>query len=279
MTLDPSLIPEDTVLAACILTRDETLEKDAAAFLAGHRFRPAPLRAAASIPAPGSRGAAIFRDTGSFDIAGTLSQGDAQSLCREFCKKFSYAEPVFTLDETGSGTGTALRQWKGGTVVNVSVTFTVSDGTVTAVSGSLLPDTGIDSSEGQPLLSAFAALTAFQQMRHESSFVVSAITGISLCYELQSTAAAPMTLMPSWQIATDTASFYVNCASGTVRPGVKWNPLHILQESFAFSGRVCYTDGEHNEAAMSAFFPGCMKCRPGGQISSGTWLSSPQKNT
>ncbi len=216
MTLDPSLIPEDTVLAACILTRDETLEKDAAAFWLG-TVSDRTAQGGGIYTCAGSRGAAIFRDTGSFDIAGTLSQGDAQSLCREFCKKFSYAEPVFTLDETGSGTGTALRQWKGGTVVNVSVTFTVSDGTVTAVSGSLLPGTGIDSSEGQPLLSAFAALTAFQQMRHESSFVVSAITGISLCYELQSTAAAPMTLMPSWQIATDTASFYVNCASGTVR--------------------------------------------------------------
>ena len=216
MTLDPALIPADTELSAYTLLRDETLEKNAAAFWLG-TISERTAQGGGIYTYSGSHGAAVFRDTGSFDIAGTLSQGDAQSLCREFCKKFSYAEPVFTLDETGSGTGTALRQWKGGTVVNVSVTFTVSDGTVTAVSGSLLPDTGIDSSEGQPLLSAFAALTAFQQMRHESSFVVSAITGISLCYELQSTAAAPMTLMPSWQIATDTASFYVNCASGTVR--------------------------------------------------------------
>ena len=54
-------------------------------------------------------------------------------------------------------------------------------------------------------------------MRHESSSVVSAITEISLCYELQNTAAASMTLVPSWQIVTDTAIFYVNCISGTVR--------------------------------------------------------------
>ena len=54
-------------------------------------------------------------------------------------------------------------------------------------------------------------------MRHESSSVVSTITDISLCYELQSTAAAPMALVPSWHIVTDTASFYVNCVSGAVR--------------------------------------------------------------
>ena len=124
---------------------------------------------------------------------------------------------MFTLDETGSGTVTALRLWGDVPVFNGAVAFTLDHGTVTAVSGSLLPDTGTATAEEQPLLSAFAALTAFQQMRHESSSVVSAITEISLCYELQSTAAAPMALVPSWRITTDTASFYVNCVSGTVR--------------------------------------------------------------
>lgn len=54
-------------------------------------------------------------------------------------------------------------------------------------------------------------------MRHASSSVVSSITEVSLCYELQSTTAAPMALVPSWRIVTDTATFYVNCISGTVR--------------------------------------------------------------
>ena len=85
------------------------------------------------------------------------------------------------------------------------------------VSGSLLPDTAVETASDTEPLTAFAALIAFQQMRHESSSVVSAITEISLCYELQNTAAASMTLVPSWQIVTDTAIFYVNCISGTVR--------------------------------------------------------------
>ena len=216
MTLDPALIPADTELSAYTLLRDETLEKNAAAFWLG-TISERTAQGGGIYTYSGSHGAAVFRDTGSFDIAGPLSGGDAASLCRDFCKKFSYTEPVFTLDETGSGTVTALRLWGDVPVFNGAVAFTLDHGTVTAVSGSLLPDTGAAAAEEQPLLSAFAALTAFQQMRHESSSVVSAITEISLCYELQSTAAAPIALVPSWRITTDTASFYVNCVSGTVR--------------------------------------------------------------
>lgn len=216
MTLDPALIPSDTELSAYTLIREESLEKRVAVFWLGS-ISERTAQGGGIYTYSGSHGAAVFRDTGSFDIAGALSSGDAESLCRDFCKKFSYTEPVFTLDETSSGTVTALRLWGDVPVFNGAVAFTLDHGTVTAVSGSLLPDTGTAAAEEQPLLSAFAALTAFQQMRHESSSVVSAITEISLCYELQSTAAAPMALVPSWRITTDTASFYVNCVSGTVR--------------------------------------------------------------
>ena len=124
---------------------------------------------------------------------------------------------MFTLDEDGSGTATALRLWEDRPVLNGTVTFTLEQGSVTAVNGYLLPDVSTESGDSQTLLSAVAALTAFQQMRQESSSVVSAITAIDLSYDLQSTAAAPMTLVPSWHIITDTASFYVNCSSGAVR--------------------------------------------------------------
>ena len=164
-----------------------------------------------------ARGAAIFRDIGSFDAAGSLSQENAEAFCRDFCKAFSYDTPIFTLDETGSGTATAVRLWSGTPVFNAAVTFTIDQGRVLSASGALLPETGAETSSGQKPLSAFAALTAFQQMRHASSSVVSSITEVSLCYELQSTTAAPMALVPSWRIVTDTATFYVNCISGTVR--------------------------------------------------------------
>ncbi len=215
MTLDPSLIPEDEDVSAYTLLRDETLEKQVAAFFLGG----SPERAAqgGGIYTYGTdRGAAAFRETGSFDVAGTLSDTDAQTLCREFCKTFSYSEPVFTMDETGSGTATAARLWNGAPVFNAAVSFTIDRGSVVAASGSLLPDTATENAD-QDLFTAFAALTAFQQMRHESSSVVSSITEISLCYELQNTASSSITLTPSWRIVTDTATFYVNSASGVIR--------------------------------------------------------------
>ncbi|MBD5148264.1 MAG: hypothetical protein HDT19_05740, partial [Oscillibacter sp.] len=41
-------------------------------------------------------------------------------------------------------------------------------------------------------------------------------TGMSLCYEFQSTAASPMALVPSWCLTTDTVNYYVNCFTGAV---------------------------------------------------------------
>ena len=216
MTLDPALIPTDTAVSTYALTRDETAERKAAAFLLGDNLERT-IQGGGIYTYTSQQGAAAFRDTGSFDAAGSLSQENAEAFCRDFCKAFSYDTPIFTLDETGSGTATAVRLWNGTPVFNAAVTFTIDQGRAVSASGALLPETGTETTTGQKPLSAFAALTAFQQMRHESSSVVSSITEVSLCYELQSTTAAPMALVPSWRIVTDTATFYVNCISGTVR--------------------------------------------------------------
>ena len=216
MTLDPALIPTDTAVSTYALTRDEAAERKAAAFLLGDNLERT-TQGGGIYTYTSQQGAAAFRDTGSFDAAGSLSQENAEAFCRDFCKAFSYDTPIFTLDETGSGTATAVRLWNGTPVFNAAVTFTIDQGRVLSASGALLPETGAETSSGQKPLSAFAALTAFQQMRQASSSVVSSITEVSLCYELQSTTAAPMALVPSWRIVTDTATFYVNCISGTVR--------------------------------------------------------------
>lgn len=216
MTLDPALIPADTTISAYALARDETAERKVAAFLLGENLERT-IQGGGIYTYTSQQGAAAFRDTGSFDAAGTLSQENAEAFCQDFCKTFSYNTPVFTLDESGRGIATAVRLWNGTPVFNAVVTFTIDQGRVLSASGALLPETGTETSSGQKPLSAFAALTSFQQMRHASSSVVSSITEVSLCYELQSTTAAPMALVPSWRIVTDTATFYVNCISGTVR--------------------------------------------------------------
>ena len=69
MTLDPGLIPEDTELSVYTLPREEALEKNAASFWLGS-VSERTAQGGGIYTYSGSRGAAIFRDTGSFDIAG-----------------------------------------------------------------------------------------------------------------------------------------------------------------------------------------------------------------
>ena len=156
MTLDPALIPTDTAVSTYALIRDETAERKAATFLLGDNLERT-TQGGGIYTYTSQQGAAAFRDTGSFDAAGSLSQENAEAFCRDFCKAFSYDTPIFTLDETGSGTATAVRLWSGTPVFNAAVTFTIDQGRVLSASGALLPETGAETSSGQKPLSAFAA--------------------------------------------------------------------------------------------------------------------------
>ena len=52
-------------------------------------------------------------------------------------------------------------------------------------------------------------------LNHAANYA-SSVAEMYLCYELQSSTAAPMSLVPAWCIVTDTVNYYVNCASGAV---------------------------------------------------------------
>lgn len=213
--LDPDSIPGEEPPAVCVLTRDPNLERSAADHLLGGGLRRSERAGVCSYS--GAKGAALFRENGSFEAAGTLAAEGGEEFCRRFCQDFHYAVSAVQLDDGGSGAITALREYGGLTVANCAVTFTLEQGAVTAVRGTLLPDTSAESAAGDPSpLSAQAALTTFLAMRRETGAVASSITDVSLCYELQSSAAAPMSLTPAWHIATDTVGYYVNCITGAV---------------------------------------------------------------
>lgn len=216
MTLDAGQISHKTPPQALTLARDTEQERSAAVFLLGD----AGLRLTQDGGADRystQRGTVQFRSNGGFDAAGTLSGEDGQETCREFCRRFSYEEPEFQLDNAGSGTVTAHYQAGKLPVYNCSVTFTLDGGQLLAVSGTLLSQgDSAAAGEDRTPLSAAAALMAFQQLRRESYAVVSAITGVTLCYELQS---AIDTLVPAWCVATDTGKYYVNCLTGVVTGG------------------------------------------------------------
>lgn len=212
IALDPGIVPLQMPPAGRTLTRDAALERAAAAYLLGSGILSSDRGGGSSYA--GSNGAALFQDSGSFHAAGTLSASDGESFCQGFCEKFHYKITSSQLDG-GSGTVTALREYGGLTVFNCAVTFTLDQGAVVSVSGTLLPEDSGEISGGEPL-SAPAALTAFQSMRRETGAVASSIADIRLCYMLQSTASVPMSLDPAWCIVTDTLPYYVNCRTGAV---------------------------------------------------------------
>lgn len=214
--LSPDSISHETPPSALSLSRSLQREEAAAALFLGDGMEQTDL-GGGSYTYSSSMGAARFHPNGSFDIVGSLaSSEEAQQLCREFCKTFSYEDPIFSLDEDGSGSVTVVCLWGKYPVFNCTVTFTFDRGTLLTVSGTLLPESGTAVSSTQEPLSASAALTTFQQTRRESYMVVSAITDLYLCYELQGSTASALSLSPAWCIVTDTANHYVNCVTGTV---------------------------------------------------------------
>lgn len=219
MALDVYAISREDPPGGVTLVRDPELEAKAAAFLLGDG--PAYDDSGGGIYQYRSRnGTVLFRSSGAFEAVGTFGAGRGEEFCREFCRKFSYSEPEFHLDGEQSGTAAAVLQYGGLAVFNCTAVFTLEGGTVTAASGTLLPQAGSAQTapDGAQPLSAVGALVAFQKMRREQVAVVSAVVGTSPCYELQS-AATPLSLAPAWQIATDTENYYVNCFTGAVTAG------------------------------------------------------------
>lgn len=216
ITLDPDLIPYQTPPASRTLVRDLDQERAIATALLGKNLRQNN-SGDVVYGFDSDAGAALFRSNGGFDVAGTLSSGSAEEVCREFCKSFGYRDLTFSL-ENGSGTATATRYYDDYPVVGCTVEFSIDNGVLRTVTGTYLPDTYTETAGETEPLSATAALTAFLSARRASGGVGSAVTDIYLCYELQSTTAAPMSLVPAWCIVTDLPSsvYYVNCITGAV---------------------------------------------------------------
>lgn len=216
ITLDPDLIPNQTPPTSLTPVRDPEQERAMAAALLGKNLRQT--NSGDVVYAFDSdTGAALFRSNGSFDVAGTLSGDDAEEVCRTFCKTFGYRDLTFSM-EGSSGTATATRYYDGYPVAGCTVEFFIDSGVLRTVTGTHLPDTCTETAEDVEPLSATAALTAFLAARRASGGVGSAVTDIYLCYELQSTTATPISLVPAWCIVTDIPSsvYYVNCITGAV---------------------------------------------------------------
>lgn len=212
--LAPDIISSESPPSSQTLIREDTLERQVASALLGNDLARSD-QGGGIFTYSSARGAALFRSNGSFDAAGTLAS-DGVAFCLSFCRDFGYAEPNFQLNESNSGSVTVSRLYDNRSVFNGTITFSVTNGILTGVSGTLLPEFSAEIPFDAQPLSAYAALTAFQQLRRETQAVVSVVSDMYLCYEFQSNAAVPMSLVPAWCIVTDTANYYVNCATGVI---------------------------------------------------------------
>ena len=213
--LDEDLISSQTPPLSRTLIRDTQQEEELAVFLLGKNLRWSDQ--GGGIHLYGSdQGGVQFLDNGSFDAAGSLSEGThASDACRAFCKEFGYQDLTVSSDGTSA---TAVQYCDGYPVVNCIVSFTMDDGGLLTVTGTHLPDAYTETTPEEPPLSAAAALDAFLDIHRKSQTAVSKITDVYLCFELQSTTSAAMTLVPAWCIATDISglNYYVNCITGAV---------------------------------------------------------------
>lgn len=214
VALDASNVPEDLPPSERTVARSIDIEADIAALLLGDDCSVS--NEGGGIYTYFSDSAqAFFRANGSFDITGRLSSGDdPERLCETFCSTYGYRD-LSTDFSDGGGTATAIQYYNGYPVANASVTFIEQDGYLISVSGVHIPGSDYTQTSA-PSLSAITALTRFLEVRRETGAVVSVITDVYLCYQLQSTNAAPMALTPAWCIETDTVNYYVNCSSNEV---------------------------------------------------------------
>ena len=204
--LDEDLISSQTPPLSRTLTRDTQQEDDLAAFLLGENLR----------WSDQGGGIHLYGSDWGFDAAGSLSEGaSAPEVCRAFCKEFGYGDLTFSSDGTSA---TAVQYCDGYPVVNCTVSFTLDSGGLLTVTGTHLPDAYTESAPEEAPLSAAAALDAFLNNHRKSQTAVSRITDVYLCFELQSSASAAMTLVPAWCIVTDISglNYYVNCITGAV---------------------------------------------------------------
>jgi hypothetical protein len=213
VSLDVSLISDEAPPASLTLIRDEAEEQSLAAYLLGGT----PVRSdqgGGIFIYTGETGAAQFRSNGSFDAVCSRTLEDPEAFFQEFCKTFGYEQ---TSSPQEGSTFTAVQCYQEYPVVDCTVTFTVEDGVLKRTIGTYLPNSAATPAAGEEPLSALSALTAFRNTIREGA-VGTAVTDVYLCYELQSTTTALMTLVPAWCVVTDTATYYVNCITAVVTP-------------------------------------------------------------
>ncbi len=142
-----------------------------------------------------------FSATGAIEASGVLGDGDALAFVESFCHTYGF-ENLQGVISDGTGVVTATVTYRGISVIGTGIAFTLTDGVITEVAGTVLPQT--HSATGDPAqVSSVTALSRFLAARRTTGAVVSSVTEVVACYSFQSSATQPMVLQPIWSITAD----------------------------------------------------------------------------
>lgn len=212
IALDPSLLTQEGSAPSAALERDSAQETAFAAALLGEDVTVSDTGGGVYYY-ESACGSCAIRAGGAVETAVSRAVDDPADFCRGLFRTFGYTQTASTL-AGGSGSVTAVRSSDRYPVFNATLTLSFSGGTLVAVSGTFLPSLSEGSrAEG---IDAITALVRFYDYRASSGLVCTDIRSLAGGYLLQSSATAPLRLLPVWCIETDVNSFYVNCTTGEI---------------------------------------------------------------
>ena len=197
VTFDRALLPEVSSPLSLSFERDPAREAD---FGGVSRFT-------------GELGSCSIRSGGTVDALLSRPVEDPEIFAHQLFKSFGYAQQPSQLSD-GSGSITGVRSTDGLLIFNAALTLTFSDGALTGVSGTFLPEL----TEGRRIdgIDAVDALVRFLDYCSTSGVVCTEICALDTGYLLQSSAASPLRLQSVWRISTDVNRYYVNCKTGEI---------------------------------------------------------------
>ena len=157
-------------------------------------------------------GSLQFRSGGSFDSSQLfLPVSDVSDFALSFCEAFDYQDVDIQLSGS-SGTVTAIQYVAGVPVLGCGLTMVFYNGILTEVSGAHITLDNASLTSGEQLTCA-SALVRFLDYRSTAGIICSEVASLSCIYYLQETSS---TLVPVWQVETDTYTYLVDASSGEI---------------------------------------------------------------
>lgn len=211
LSLADSVDPLQPVLSPMTLSRNTETEADMADMLLGGGAEGAS-QGGGIYSYTSAAGSLQFRSGGSFDsIQLSLPVTDISDFAISFCESFGYQDIDIQLAGSG-GTVTAIQYVAGVPILGCGLTMVFRDGSLTEVSGAHISlENAALSSEEQ--LTCVSALVRFLDYRSSAGIICSEIASVSCIYSLVESSA---TLVPVWQVETDTYTYLVDAVSGEI---------------------------------------------------------------